>query len=362
MHQNNTYVAIMAGGIGSRFWPASRTKQPKQFLDVLGTGKTLIQTTYQRYTNFVPPENIYIVTGSMYKDLVKTQLPDISDQQIVAEPMRRNTGPCVAYISHKIAALNKKAVLIVAPSDHLITEEVQFIQVMEKAVHQARVQDSLITLGISPTRPHTGYGYIQYDEDTDSNRVFDVVTFTEKPSLDIAKEFLKSGDFLWNSGIFIWHVQTILEAFKLYQPDINELFTDRENRYNTEKEEAFIASAYSQCNNISIDYAIMENAQNVRVIPASFGWSDLGTWTSLWENSEKDYFGNVSNNDKTLIYDSENCLVYASNKDKLIIVQGLADCCVVDTDNALLICRMEDEQQIKKINQDIKEQFGNDFA
>lgn len=353
--QSHVYVAIMAGGIGSRFWPKSRIKQPKQFLDILGIGKTLLQSTYERFCKIVPSDHIYIVTGEIYSDLIKEQLPDIQDFQIVAEPMRRNTAPCVAYIAHKLQAKDPNAVFVVAPSDHLILETDAFVSVVRKALDFAAQNDVLVTLGINPTRPHTGYGYIQYDEDTEREGVYKVKTFTEKPSYDLAKTFLDSGDFLWNSGIFIWDVRCIVKAFELYQGDMNDLFLDGKGVYNTSEEKDFIASAYSQSKSISIDYAIMEHAENVQVIPASFGWSDLGTWMSLWEKHAKDENGNAFQGNNVMMYDSENCMVVAP-KDKLVIVQGLQDYCVVDSGDVLMICNIEDEEKIKEMSRDAAKQ------
>ena len=349
---SHVYVAIMAGGIGSRFWPKSRIKQPKQFLDILGVGKTLLQSTYERFCKIVPSDHIYIVTGEIYADLVKEQLPDIQDFQIVAEPMRRNTAPCVAYIAHKLQAKDPNAVFVVAPSDHLILETDTFVSVVKKAVDFAAQNDVLVTLGMKPTRPHTGYGYIQYDEDIETEGIYKVKTFTEKPSYDLAKTFLDSGDFLWNSGIFIWDVRCIIKAFELYQNDMNDLFLDKNGIYNTAEEHDFIAAAYSQSKSISIDYAIMEHADNVQVIPASFGWSDLGTWMSLWEKHEKDKKGNAYQGNNVMMYDSENCMVVAP-KDKLVIVQGLQDYCVVDSGDVLMICNIENEKKIKEMSRDV---------
>lgn len=357
MDNSNFYVAIMAGGIGSRFWPQSRVSRPKQFLDVLGTGKTLIQTTYERFAKIVPEDHIYIVTGEMYAEEMKRQLPTLQDFQIVAEPARRNTGPCVAYIAYKLAAINPNATFIVAPSDHLILEPNAFTEQIEKALDFASTQDALVTLGIKPHRPDTGYGYIQYNEDKPSGELYKVKTFTEKPNLELAEKFLESGDFLWNSGIFIWHVQRIINAFRSYSSEISELFEGGEEIFNTDGEEAFVEKAYSLCRNISIDYAIMEHAENVYVLPSSFGWNDLGTWTSLWENHGKDYFKNAVEGENVMLYDTEKSVVIAP-KDKMVIVQGLEGYCVVDTEDVLLICRMKDEQKVKQINEDVKKAKG----
>ena len=360
MDNSNFYVAIMAGGIGSRFWPQSRINRPKQFLDVLGTGKTLIQTTYERFAKIVPEDHIYIVTGEIYVEEMKKQLPTLQDFQIVAEPARRNTGPCVAYIAYKLAAINPDATFIVAPSDHLILEPDAFTEQIHKALDFAANQDALVTLGIKPHRPDTGYGYIQYDEDKPSEELYKVKTFTEKPNLELAKVFIESGDFLWNSGIFIWHVQRIISAFRTHSAAISELFEEGEKIFNTEEEQAFVEKAYSLCRNISIDYAIMEHAENVYVLPSSFGWNDLGTWTSLWENHGKDYFDNAVEGENVMLYDTQKSVIMAP-KDKMVIVQGLEGYCVVDTEDVLMICRLEDEQKVKQMNADVKKAKGMKF-
>lgn len=360
MDNSNFYVVIMAGGIGSRFWPQSRINRPKQFLDVLGTGKTLIQTTYERFAKIVPEDHIYIVTGEIYAEEMKRQLPTLQDFQIVAEPARRNTGPCVAYIAYKLAAMNPDATFIVAPSDHLILEPDVFTEQIHKALDFAANQDALVTLGIKPHRPDTGYGYIQYDEDKPSGELYKVKTFTEKPNLELAEKFLESGDFLWNSGIFIWHVQRIISAFRTHSAEISELFEGGEKIFNTDAEDAFVEKAYSLCRNISIDYAIMEHAENVFVLPSSFGWNDLGTWTSLWENHDKDYFENAVEGENVMLYDTQKSVVIAP-KDKMVIVQGLEGYCVVDTEDVLMICRLEDEQKVKQINADVKKVKGMKF-
>jgi mannose-1-phosphate guanylyltransferase len=285
---NNTYVAIMAGGIGSRFWPKSRVSLPKQFLDILNTGKTLIQSTYERFAEFVPAENIYIVTSDDYTEIVKEQLPTISVENIVSEPSRKNTAPCIAYISFKIENINPDATLIVAPADHLILDNPGFKETCEKAIDFINGKDVLVTLGIKPTYPNTGYGYIQHEADSVADNVYKVRTFTEKPNLELAKTFLVSGDFLWNAGIFIWNVKTIINKFEQLQPELFDVFTAEKQTFNTEQEKAAITRIYPLCSSISIDYAIMEKADNVFVIPSSFGWSDLGTWASAYDNLEKD--------------------------------------------------------------------------
>ncbi len=350
---NNTYVTIMAGGIGSRFWPMSRVDYPKQFLDMLGVGKTMIQLTYERLLKICPKENIYIVTNEKYRELINEQLPQLSNDQIVAEPLRRNTAPCIAYISHKIAKINPKARMIVAPSDHIVTNDDAFIAALLSGLSFIEKKDSLITLGIRPSRPDTGYGYIQFIEDIEKDGVYKVKTFTEKPTLEIAKSFLKSGDFLWNSGIFLWNVRSILRAFEKHLPEINDIFKEGIGKYNTPEEIPFIKKAYSQCTNVSIDYGVMEKANNVSVIPADFGWSDLGTWISLYEKFNKDYMGNAVSGKKVMMYDSVNCMVVAPDE-KLVVLQGIQDYIIIDTDDVLIICKKSEEQIIKTITTDIK--------
>jgi mannose-1-phosphate guanylyltransferase len=357
---NNYYVAIMAGGIGSRFWPKSRAAYPKQFLDILGLGRTLLQMTYDRFERFIPKENIYIVTNADYVKIVKKQLPELADNQILGEPVRKNTAPCVAYISHKINAANPNAVMIVAPSDHLVLNTDGYIDVSNKALRFVEKNDALVTLGIVPTRPDTGYGYIQYDEESKNGSVYKVKTFTEKPTLEIAKRFLKSGDFLWNAGIFIWNVKAIMNAFALHQPDIAEAFNAEAEVYNTDKEKRFIRKAYELCPSISIDYGIMEKSDNVFVIPSEFGWSDLGTWQSLHERYEKDYLGNAVSGKNVMIFDSSNNMIMVPDE-KLVVLQGLEDYIVVDTGDALLVCQRDKEQEIKQMTAEIKKLKGEQY-
>ena len=360
MQNKNHYVAIMAGGIGSRFWPMSRTALPKQFLDVLNTGKTLVQWTYERYAKFIPAENIYIVTSEEYVDIVKTQLPMLPIDNILAEPSKKNTAPCIAYISFKLAQINPDAKCIVAPSDHLILEEDRFQAIALDALDFVDHIKALVTLGIQPTHPNTGYGYIQYEGLEVAKDVFKVKTFTEKPDLEIAKSFLESGDFLWNAGIFAWKVSSILTAFEKYQPEMYELFDQEKMHFNTPAENAAIQKIYPQCTNISIDIAIMEKANNVYVMPASFGWSDLGTWNSAYENMEKDYFGNAVASDNVIVIDATKCMIN-SPKNKLVVVQGLDDFIVVDTKDVLLICSRDKEQSIKEYVAEVKRNKGDKY-
>jgi mannose-1-phosphate guanylyltransferase len=357
---NNYYVSIMAGGIGSRFWPKSRATYPKQFLDILGLGRTLIQMTYDRFAKFIPKENIYIVTNIDYVDIVKMQLPELSEHQILGEPVRKNTAPCVAYISNKINKINPNATMIVAPSDHLILNTEAFIDVSKKALQFADDNDALVTLGMVPSRPDTGYGYIQYEENNNDDNIFQVKTFTEKPDLELARSFIKSGDFLWNAGIFIWHVNSILKAFKSFQPEMQEAFTDNGDVYNSKKEQAFVKKAFELCSNISIDYAIMEPSENVFVIPADFGWSDLGTWQSLYERYEKDYLGNAVSGKEVMIFEAGNNMVMVP-ENKLTVIQGLENFIIVDTGDTLLIAPRDKEQEIKQITSEVKKMKGEKF-
>ncbi len=351
----------MAGGIGSRFWPISRTSYPKQFIDILGTGKTLIQSTFDRFLKIVPKENIYIVTNEIYVELVKEQLPEIGAQQILAEPIMRNTAPCIAYASHKISKLNPDAAFVVAPSDHLILNPEGFVADITRSLETATNNNCLITLGIKPSRADTGYGYIQYTTDSIENDFHKVKTFTEKPNTELARTFIQSGDFLWNAGIFVWSAKAILHAFENHLPDMNDVFKDGSEVFNTEEEHNFIQSAYYQCTNISIDYGIMEKADNVYVLPTDFGWSDLGTWASIYSLGEKDYVGNVViPSEKVIMYDSSNCMVNVP-ENKLVILQGLHDYIVVESNNTLLICRKDQEQSVKHIVAEVKSRFGPEY-
>jgi mannose-1-phosphate guanylyltransferase len=360
MQNKDHYVAIMAGGIGSRFWPMSRTALPKQFLDVLNTGKTLVQWTYERYAKFIPAENIFIVTSEEYVDIVKTQLPMLPVENILAEPSKKNTAPCIAYISFKLAQMNPDAKCIVAPSDHLILEEERFQSIALQALDFVDNIKALATLGIQPTHPNTGYGYIQYEGLEVAKDVYKVKTFTEKPDLEIAKSFLASGDFLWNAGIFAWKISNILAAFEKYQPEMFELFDQEKMHFNTPAENAAIQRIYPLCTNISIDIAIMEKANNVYVMPASFGWSDLGTWNSAYENMEKDYLGNAVASDNVIVIDATKCMIN-SPKDKLVLVQGLDDFIVIDTKDVLMICSRDKEQSIKEYVAEVKRNKGDKY-
>lgn len=362
MNKNN-YALIMAGGVGSRFWPVSRTEFPKQFIDFFGIGKTLIQSTYDRFLQICPPENIFIVTNEIYVDLINEQLPHLNQNQILAEPIMRNTAPCIAYGSMKITEINPNAVIVVAPSDHTIANQPGFVNAITQSIKAASSSDCLITLGIKPNRPDTGYGYIQYNDELLANdgEIRKVKTFTEKPNLELAQSFIKSGDFLWNAGIFIWSAKAIKKAFEKHLPDMFEIFQQGKSFYNTENETRFIADAYVQCTNISIDFGIMEKADNVYVLPADFGWSDLGTWASIYEMAEKDYVGNaVIPSEQVIMYDSSNCMVNVPGN-KLVILQNLHNYIVVESNNTLLICPRDEEQNVKNIVADVKLKYGNKF-
>jgi mannose-1-phosphate guanylyltransferase len=356
----NHYVVIMAGGIGSRFWPMSRTPHPKQFLDILGTGKTLLQQTYDRAKKIVPVENILIVTNAEYRGLVKEQLKGIKTSQMLLEPARRNTAPCVAYAAFRIKSKNPNASMVVAPSDHLILKDKEYVSLINQALAAVDKSDSLITLGITPTRPDTGYGYIQF-QDCGLDGICKVKTFTEKPDLEMAKTLVKSGEFLWNAGIFIWSVKGILSAFENLMQEMYQTLQEGEERFGTKEEKKFVEVAYTQCKSISIDYGVMEKAKNVYTIAADIGWSDLGTWGSLYSYSDKDEDGHVIQGRNVLTYDSKNCIVNVP-KNKLVVLQGMKDMIVVENDDILLVCRQKDEQQIKRIVNDVKATKGEKFV
>ena len=364
VEKNTNYCVIMAGGVGSRFWPFSRENKPKQFLDFFGTGRSLLQMTVDRFRPLIPIENMFIVTNVAYKKLIMEQIPDLKEVQILCEPARRNTAPCIAYATAHIRALCLKragltaknqdwtrpemqANIVVAASDHLILEEEKFRQTISKAFDFVSQNKAICTLGMNPTRPETGYGYIQRQPDAFTDGIYPVKTFTEKPNLEMAKVFLESGDFLWNSGIFIWNLQTISEAFRYLLPEVADRFREGELLMGTEQEEDFIEQIFPKCPNISIDYGIMEKADNVFVIPSSFGWSDLGTWGSLYELSEKDEQGNVSLHSETHYYEAQGNIVVLE-PGKVAIVQGVNDMIIVEEKGALLVCKKSEEQRIKQ--------------
>lgn len=359
---NNNYCIIMAGGIGSRFWPYSKVSRPKQFLDILGVGKTLLQQTFDRFSKIISVENIYIVANKIYIDLIIDQIPSIPKENILLEPYRRNTAPCIAFANCRISKRNPDANIIVAPADHLIIKEEEFLQNVKEGLNFISDKDALLTLGISPTRPETGYGYIQIQNDKSFEKSYPgfrkVKTFTEKPDYDMALLFLESGEFYWNSGIFFWSLKSIHKAFNENLPEINSLFTEGNNYFNTPKEEQFIENIYPRCKNISIDYGIMEKANNVYVLCTNFGWSDLGTWGSMYEHSVKDSNKNHLKGSNVFTYNTNNCIINVSDN-KCTVVQGLSDYIVVDSEGILLICKMKDEQIIKQIVNDVKLKLGD---
>lgn len=346
----NLYVVLMAGGVGVRFWPYSRNSKPKQFLDVLGSGKTLLQSTFDRFVPMCPVENIFVVTHEEHAALVKQQLPELSDGQILAEPMRKNTAACIAYASYRIAQINPDAIIVVSPSDHLILKEAEFQDIIKKAADQAKGQDKLITLGITPTRPETGYGYIQYH--TDKTFAKKVKTFTEKPELSLAKKFIESGDFVWNSGIFIWGVQAVMKEIHQHLPEMAEVFDEIKSKLGTAEEREAIRVTYPQCKSISIDYGIMEKAKNVYVCLGNFTWSDLGSWASIHEISSKDENNNVISAN-ALTYESRNCIIKGS-PDKLIVAQGLNGYLIGEFGNVIIVCEKDKEEQFRRFVNDLK--------
>lgn len=355
---SNTYVVIMAGGIGSRFWPYSRAEKPKQFLDILGTGRSLIQMTFDRFLNLCPAENIFVITNKHYKGLVEEQLPELSNDQILLEPIGRNTAAAVAYPAFKIKQKDPEGVMIVAPSDHIVMKEKVFKDNLKLAVKGASKDNKLITLGIVPSRPETGYGYIQYHS-SPLKKIKRVKTFTEKPELEMAQKFIESGDFVWNAGIFIWSIASITNAFHKYLEDIAVIFEDGKDFYYTENEQKFIDKAYTQCISISIDYGIMEKADNVFMVKGKFTWSDLGSWDSLHELKPKDANNNVVDGN-ALLYDSKNCYVKGPI-DQLIVAQDLDGYLITHSDNVILICKKDAEKKFREFLNDAK-QKGSEFA
>jgi len=363
MNKNN-YCVIMAGGVGSRFWPLSRMNHPKQFLDIMGVGKTLIQQTFDRISKVVPSENIIIVTNEIYKDVTVEQL-GIDENRVLCEPMRKNTAPCIAYANFRILKENPNANIVVAPSDHLVTNEEEFLRVMRQALEFTAANNVLLTIGIKPSRPDTGYGYIQVSNEPTElimpcPELKKVRTFTEKPELDLAKIFYESGEFFWNSGMFFWSLSSIMQAFDAHMPTINNLFQRYIEQLNTENEPEAVADIYAQCKNISIDYAIMEKAENVYVLCADFGWSDIGTWGSLYANQQKDKNQNAVVGNNVFLYDTKGCEINI-HPQKLAVIQGLEDVIVVQTDDVLLICKKDDEQRIRDFVNNVKLEKGDEY-
>lgn len=343
----NYYAILMAGGVGSRFWPVSTVDFPKQFHDMLGTGDTLIQKTFSRLSKLIPVENILILTNEKYNNLVLDQLPMVKQEQVLLEPAMRNTAPCILYASLKIQKQNPDALMVVAPSDHWIEDEDEFANNLKQCFDFCASENALMTLGIQPTFPNTGFGYIEFDK-TDSNPIKKVSQFREKPDYETAKSFLASGNYLWNGGIFIWSAKAITEAFSEFQPVMNNLFMNGFEKYNTNSEKEFITTNYANADNISIDYAVLEKAQNVYVLPATFDWNDLGTWGSLHEKLQKDEYENAVVNATVVLENASNNIISANNK-KIIVIDGLNDYIIVDKDDVLLIYPKSKEQDIKKI-------------
>lgn len=342
----------MAGGVGSRFWPMSTPECPKQFIDVFGTGRTFLQMTYDRFKGVVAPENVWVVTSEKYADLVQQQLPDIPVGNILLEPCRRNTAPCIAYVSWRIKAKNPNANLVITPSDHLVTDVVEFQRVISSALKFTAETDAIVTLGMHPTRPETGYGYIRADLQEPSlvnKEIFRVDSFREKPDLATATKYVREPEFFWNSGIFIWSVKTIVNALRVYQPELSQIFEDMLPVYGTDKEQATINERFPKCENISIDYAVMEKADEIFVFPADFGWSDVGTWGSLHTIAKADKDGNNTIGQNIHLYETKNCVVHTTEERK-VVIQGLENYIVAEKDNTLLICKLEEEQRIKQFS------------
>lgn len=354
------YGVIMAGGVGSRFWPLSKKKLPKQFIDIFGSNETLFQTSYRRLRKLCLPENIFVVTNEDYRALINEQTPELPEENILGEPMPRNTAPCIAYASLKIARRDPDAILAVLPSDHLVLDEDTFAAQLGQAYKYAAGNDVLVTLGIKPTRPDTGYGYIQFDEESEDQGFYKVKTFTEKPNLEIAEQFLESGDFVWNSGMFVWSAKSINEAFKKYLPELYNDFNRAATKFDTSKEQEEINKVYETCTNISIDYGIMEKATNVYTMPATFSWSDIGTWNAMHSYSKKDAHENVIANSNIFIRETKNCLVRTENI-KLVALNNVENLIVVESDGILLVADIRMEQDIRHLVNDIKIKFGEKF-
>lgn len=348
----NNNLVIMAGGVGSRFWPMSTEETPKQFIDVLGVGKSLLQLTMQRFAGICAPENVWVVTNAAYVDKVHEQLPEIPRENILSEPCRRNTAPCICYVSWRIKSKNPNANIVVTPSDHIVTDTQEFQRVIKSALQFTSESDAIVTLGMKPTRPETGYGYIQADLASNTLRnkeIFTVEQFREKPDLETAKEYVKQNNYFWNAGIFVWSVSTIVNAFRLYAPTINRIFESLESVYGTPEEQAMIDKVYPECESISVDYAIMENAEAIYVQPSDFGWSDLGTWGSLWTLVKHDVNGNGCIGSNVRMIDSHDCIVHTA-EEKQVVIQGLDGYIVAEKDNTLLICKLSEEQRIKNFH------------
>lgn len=347
--ESNEHLVIMAGGVGARFWPVSSEDMPKQFLDILGCGRTLIQLTYDRFMGICPPENVWVVTSERYYDVVREQLPELPHNNILCEPERRNTAPCIAYVSWKIKRINPKANIVVAPSDHYIRNVEAFRSAIQKAMLFTAETDAIVTLGIEPTHPETGYGYIEADLTCSSSRnahIYRVDSFREKPALEVAQAYLKEDNYYWNSGIFIWSVSTIVNAFRVYQPDMARIFEQMQSVFGTPQEAEVLAKEFPKCENISVDYAIMEKAEEIFVHPVSFGWSDLGTWGSLKTHLDKDQYDNAVVGADVSLFESSHNMVYTPGLKK-VVLQGLDGYVVVEKEGTLLVCKLSEEQRIK---------------
>ena len=352
MAKTNNHLVIMAGGVGSRFWPMSTAEKPKQFIDVLGVGKTLIQLTVERFGDLVSPENVWVVTNQKYAPIVEEQLPDIPKSNILCEPCRRNTAPCIAYVSWRIKSNDPKANIVVTPSDHIVMDTAEFQRVIKECMRFTSETDAIVTLGMKPNRPETGYGYIQADLSTSSLRnkeIYRVDSFREKPDLKTAEEYIKKNYYFWNAGIFIWNINTIVNAFRIYQPTMAKIFESMLPVYGTDQEQAVINERFPECENISVDYAIMEKAEEIFVCPADFGWSDLGTWGSLHGHSKKDLYGNATIGQNINLIESHNCIVHTT-QEKKVVIQGLDGYIVAEKENTLLICKLSEEQRIKQFS------------
>lgn len=350
MSRNNNHLVIMAGGVGSRFWPMSTEETPKQFIDVLGVGRSLLQLTRDRFESVVPHDNIWVVTNRKYVHMVQQQLPDMPTNHILCEPCRRNTAPCIAYVSWRIKAQDPKANIVVTPSDHIVTDPVEFRRVVSECLDFTADSDAIVTLGMKTSRPETGYGYIQADLSSSSLRnkeIFRVDSFKEKPDLETAKQYIKKNYYFWNAGIFIWNVSTIVNAFRVYQPVMSKLFESLLPIYGTEKEQEEIDRTFPECDNISVDYAIMEKAEEIFVCPADFGWSDLGSWSSLLMHTHHDLYGNSLIGSDISVYDTSNCIIHAT-EEKKVVVQGLDGYIVAEKGDTLLVCKISEEQRIRQ--------------
>ena len=354
MTNNHNHIVIMAGGVGSRIWPMSVENKPKQFIDVLGVGRSLLQLTYDRFKGLCPNENVWIVTNKKYDAWIKEQLPEVPAENILLEPCRRNTAPCIAYVSWHIKAKDPKANLVITPSDHIVMDTAEFRRVITQCLKFTSETDAILTLGMKPNRPETAYGYIQADLSSSSPRnkeIFRIDTFREKPDLQTAQKYIQQNNFFWNAGIFIWSVSTIVNAFRIYSPAISKIFENMLSIYGTDKEQDMIDLHYPECENISVDYAIMEKAEEIFVCPANFGWSDLGSWSSLYMHTRHDLYGNSLIGTNINVYDTHNCMIHTT-QEKKVVVQGLDDYIVAEKDNLLLICKLSEEQRIRQFSGD----------